>query len=114
MSFIYRNYWWLVPALLALGGWWWYESEKKKSGTPDAKKGSSDAASTPPPTAGLDKSAKLYNGVQGKKEEVKYLQSWLNANGANPKLTVDGIFGEKTAFALNQVKGVWDITLSKL
>ena len=111
MSFISRNYWWMVPALLAIGGWYWYESEKKKQ--PPKKDANSDD-DTPPLNSSLDKSAKLYNGVQGKKEEVKYLQNWLNINGASPKVSVDGIFGEKTAVALKQVKGVFDTTLNKL
>lgn len=108
MNFLKKNWYWLLPLLIAVGGGaYLYWLNNKDEVLPASDNLAGDLL---PKT--LNKSVKLYNGIQGYKNEVIYLQSWLNKRGGN--LTVDGIFGENTAKELYKQKRVWDIKLSDL
>lgn len=62
------------------------------------------------PAANLDYTRILGIGTRG--AEVKELQRLLNADGATPPLSVDGIFGAKTQAALLAKRNVDEITLN--
>lgn len=101
MKFIKSNWYWLLPVLSALIAAILYAE----------KTGAINLFGLHIPK-GLDKDAVLYNGVQGKAKEVKFLQGWLNSKGQN--LTEDGVFGQGTAKALFDVTGKWDTKLKDL
>src|SRR5690554_1721238 len=68
------------------------------------------SAENPTKIARLNESKPLKKGVRG--EEVVQLQTYLNTKGEN--LTVDGIFGDKTAKAIQDHFGKEEVTLYDL
>lgn len=101
-NFFAKNYWWAIPAALAIVAALYVWSQNRRRATPASN----------PKGEGLDKNVVLYNGISGHSLEVSYLQRWLNERGAT--LKADGRFGPKTADALHKQKGVWEIALKNL
>lgn len=110
MDFFKRNWYWIIPVIIfAIIGVMIY-TEKKKTAKPKVGIGESGNTGINP----LNNTVVLYNGISGYKKEVARLQDLINncSKYKGEKLSVDGVFGEKTAVALKAISGKWEISLS--
>jgi len=103
-NFLYKNYWWAIPAALAVVAVLYLWAQNRKRVNPAEN----------PEAESLDREVTLYNGISGHTAEIMYLQRWLNQHGAAPALATDGRFGQKTAEALYKQKSRYDIALKDL
>lgn len=112
MNFVKRNWYWILPVVVAVAYLVFTEVILKKAQKKALTGGGYDGSGIS--AVGLDMKTVLYEGIKHKDLEIKYLQSWLNSHGGNPQLVVDGFFGKKTAQALYSKTKKWNIALKDL
>ena len=133
VDFLKKNWYWAIPALLAVGAgaYLWLQKRRAENARTDGAQAAVNAGKTPgtPPSKtptpktpappkdrfpGLDSKALLYVGVKDKEKEVRYLQNWLMGYSPFTVLTANGVFDTTTGAALQQATGKTSIRLLDL